>query len=694
MWFLTSKSDQRVISIAPVKGKVTIGRSVDPEVCDFSVPEDVSISRKHATISLQGEDLILTDLGSKYGTFVNQPASEKKGIDRDVQKTLHEDDTVRFGALTSVWTVSKVDFVTCASTLKGENLQKLQSYLNKLGGTFKNEWDNSCSYLTMPALTLTIKVVLALVQGANIVTLAFWEKCCEAIENYAKLPEPKDFLPQVVESTINKDVVSFSPNLKRRRIFADKKFVFLSKRQLEMYRNVLMMGSATPLLLSESKMTKSMLAAPDVIVIQYIINNTTQESQALQTQIKGIVDYLKSKGKRVVADAEIGLAILYCSLEKYCNPFFDYSSEVLKETNDAQNSKRPINVLAPESQEPSVNKKMKTETTVDESLSNNDSERNNEESNGSAKRKLSTDSSEVVQNMQKKVATESNVTNNGNDDDNDLFEFIKPNPAPRNDNDGNKNSLSFLKPLKRKQEDSSEMDDDNLFNFVTTDKEQASGDASTKNLFDQTKIKEDPITPQIKRQKIEEEFESKLNSTNFSALFEKSIKALLESNANWRSSEDIPVLKIKKEDVSEQIEEKLSELDLGTTVVTVNPKLIVENKPVNVEEQSSQVKNFKRFKKVWPLKMQITIIPKSEMSFVKPEPINDIPCAGINESENKTHAGDDIISTTVNTNPSSDEILSETVSTNPAGDQIMNTEPVAETVKPTSTIVDFFKTFE
>lgn len=613
MWYLTSENDKRIVFILPGKN-VTLGRSLDGQNCNFAIPEDPSISRKHATLSICDGRLILIDLGSKYGTFVNN--SEKAEHVKMI--TLNCNDIIKFGKMNSIWKVQQINLTTCTSTLKGENLQNLKNILGKLGGVVKNEWDDTCEYLTMPAITLTIKVVLALVQNSHIVTIDYWNKCIEAVNNNQPLPNPNNFIPQILESTLNKENVSFLPNKERSLLFADKKVIFFSRRQLDLYKMVLSKSCANALLLSESKMTKSALCDDSVIVIQYIVSASSQETQAQRDQINDIVEYLKSKGKRVVADAEIGLAILYCSLRKYCNPSFNFSSEVVKQVPCQDKNK---NILAPESQETSENVCKKENLLIDESLtpSNNHSLTvNNDNNSNISKRKLSEDvdsantsslfkkpatgSTKILslnhtnkrqndneysnlENPAKKIAVDNNKDEG--DDDEGVFNFVK---SDKNMNGSSSNKkLNLTKPIKRKH---SADDEEDLFNFVNKPNKKPTLDkpcSSAECLDDSSTI----------TSKSSISIDDKID---ISTLRGSKLKELIQINLNT------PCYKqIKKEDTSE-LDEKFSNIDLGSTSIVVRNDLIVKREPIQVKTPENGIKNFKKFKKVWPVKMQVTMV--------------------------------------------------------------------------------------
>ncbi|CAG9584347.1 unnamed protein product [Danaus chrysippus] len=427
----------------------------------------------------------------------------------------------------------------------------------------------------MPAITLTIKVVLALVQNSNIVTVDYWNKCYDAISNNTPLPNVANFVPHILESTLNKENVSFLPDKKRSTIFAGKKFIFFSRRQLEMYKTVLIKSSATPMLLSETKMTKSGLCENNVIVIQYNLSNISQETQSQRDQIREIIDFLKSKGKRVVADAEIGLAVLYCSINKYCNPDFNFSLEVMKQ---APIQNKTNNILAVESQETSQDVCKRENISIDESLtSKQDVSLSQSTDNVSMKRKFNDDCDDTnglkrkrlnlsltkkrpleeteVEKPAKKISLQDN-------DDEDMFNFTSTSKTVASMTVDNKTKkLNFSKPLKRKN--SIDGDEDDLFNFVNEEKT-----ADKSNDIQENKTNTVQTVP------IDDEISQSLNinAMRGSKLVElEKLNADLELNAGLN--------KVKKEDISE-IDEKLSNIDLGCTTLIVCKDLEVKREPL------------------------------------------------------------------------------------------------------------------
>ncbi|XP_075973452.1 nibrin [Anticarsia gemmatalis] len=647
MWYLTSENDSRVIYVVSPTQEITIGRSTDNQVCNFAIPDDPSISRKHATLSITEHSLFLVDLGSRYGTFIND-STDKVEINTNIR--LKENDIVKFGKMNSIWRVSSICLYTCTSTLKGENLHKLKLILNQIGGMLKNEWDDTCNYLTMPAITLTIKVVLALVQGSHIVTTEFWSQFAESVKNFSAMPDPQKFTPQVVESTLNKEAVSFMPDSRRRSLFEDMKFVFFSRRQFELYKPVLIRSGATPLILGECKMSVSMLCEANVIVIQYVSSGATQETQTQRNQINDIVAQLKNKGKRVIADAEIGLAILYCSTKKYCNPNFSFTSEVVKQ--DAGPLSKKPNVLAQESQEPTFIKQEKENVRINETYASDDKQ---DADKLAAKRKLSEFTSEIQFNPNKKVATVcyvANVSNESNkrrlsdeetssnlskkmalenndqgssnssedilavkDKSDDMFNFIS---SISTNNENKTKKLNLSRPQKRKVDAS--RDDEDLFNFVKKDDDsiEPEGESSKQNMFSSNKIlkADNTDTPYVRNSVT-------ITPEDISAMRGVKLKELMESNTMINSS-PVEEFKVKKEQ-NDDLEDKMGGLDLGNTIVITCTNLIVKKEPFKIEPDtttSCSVKNFKKFKKVWPVKSQVTVIHTMSMNLVDSDDTN------------------------------------------------------------------------
>lgn len=66
-WSLVAGSGPEKGQVIPIMDRVEIGRALE---CDISILEP-ALSRKHAELEIVGDDLVLRDLGSVNGTYVN-----------------------------------------------------------------------------------------------------------------------------------------------------------------------------------------------------------------------------------------------------------------------------------------------------------------------------------------------------------------------------------------------------------------------------------------------------------------------------------------------------------------------------------------------------------------------------------------------------------------------------------------------
>ncbi len=82
---------QGILSIVPGEEKQVIGRQ--KKICDYLL-ESPEISRVHACIVRRGEDIVLADLNSSNGTYVN---GERLPIQEEI--VLKKDDRVSFGSI-------------------------------------------------------------------------------------------------------------------------------------------------------------------------------------------------------------------------------------------------------------------------------------------------------------------------------------------------------------------------------------------------------------------------------------------------------------------------------------------------------------------------------------------------------------------------------------------------------------------
>ncbi|CAG2220422.1 NBN [Mytilus edulis] len=145
--------------------------------CDILIAGDAAVSRNHAQIELVHKEtdianpeklptVSLTDL-SKFGTSVNG--------DKIKNTELKDGDLVTFGN-SSTFTLVYEPFIISSSCLDPASKKKVREWICILGGHMVNDWKKECTLLVMNNVSVTIKVVCALLSLKNIVTPVYLEK--------------------------------------------------------------------------------------------------------------------------------------------------------------------------------------------------------------------------------------------------------------------------------------------------------------------------------------------------------------------------------------------------------------------------------------------------------------------------------------------------------------------------------------
>ncbi|EDV96039.1 nibrin [Drosophila grimshawi] len=309
--FVLNKVDNESVKfiLLPVKATYTVGRLST----DLILSEDLSISRTHVSLCLSSNELTVEDLGSRYGTFINSGIEKNKKMPAKTPTPLQIGDKVRFGALKNIWQVSQLKLTTTGSALEGMGLRELDQLMRPLGGVTLQSWTDECSHLTMDTVSITAKLLHALLENKPIVRVDFWRemlKFARRINVTEDWPQSEDFAPAQPS-----DMPSIRWRSERTKLFVGITFVFMNRKHLEMYGSVVQKagGLCKDLNLGVSK---RFLTKKNVVVIQYV---SSTQSQATET-ISSVQAILEQAGLRLIPDYEIGLAILNCSLDKFCNP--------------------------------------------------------------------------------------------------------------------------------------------------------------------------------------------------------------------------------------------------------------------------------------------------------------------------------------------------------------------------------------
>ncbi|KAM7175003.1 nibrin isoform 1-T1 [Macrochelys suwanniensis] len=292
--------------------------------CAILIQDDQSISRSHAVLtvthpetnlSLSVPELIIKDT-SKYGTFIN---GEK--VLNGTSRTLKSGDRVNFGVFESKFRVEYEPLIVCSSCLEVSGKTALNQAILQLGGLVVNDWSEECTHLVMISVKVTVKTICALICNRPIIKPEYFVECIRAIQSKQQLPKLESFYPPVDEPAIGPEKLDLTMRHERKMIFRGKTFLFLSAKQHKKLSPAIILGGGEAKLLPERRKETSLLVAPEVCVIDAgLTNSHVPVSDSVRNWIDSIMTVLQSKNLRAIPEAEIGLAVIFMSMERYCNP--------------------------------------------------------------------------------------------------------------------------------------------------------------------------------------------------------------------------------------------------------------------------------------------------------------------------------------------------------------------------------------
>uniref|UniRef100_A0A3Q2QWD4 Nibrin n=1 Tax=Fundulus heteroclitus TaxID=8078 RepID=A0A3Q2QWD4_FUNHE len=288
----------------------TVGR----KNCDLPLPGDQSISRSHAQLTVTDQTLTLKDT-SKYGTFVNS-----QQLTAPVE--LSSGDNVTFGVFHSKFTVVFLEKpVVCSSCLDVAGKTSLSKALSALGGKLVNAWTQDCTHLAMPTVKVTIKTISALLCCRPIVKPEYFTELSSAVQQKSVPPKAERYIPEIDEPSLNKEDVNLATTPARKQLFTGKTFVFLTNKQLKRLSAAVSLGGGRSQLLEEGSLPRGLLESPHSCVVEVTAGSSQSLLPASATEwANSVKNIIHRKGLRLITESEIGLAAIYASCDKYCNP--------------------------------------------------------------------------------------------------------------------------------------------------------------------------------------------------------------------------------------------------------------------------------------------------------------------------------------------------------------------------------------
>ncbi|XP_039286331.1 nibrin isoform X2 [Nilaparvata lugens] len=350
MWLL--KSEQGPFFHVTAKTEHTVGRKNG----SLTLSDDQSISRLHAKFYLASDNpnsdagIILIDAGSKYGTYVNGGIEESKKIAPNENKVLKHTDKVRFGLQWHKYTVIYMPLLIVISSLNEERTKTLESILKELNAESSKSWTSNCTHFVMSAVKVSVKTVCALGAAKPIVTPEFFQSLRDAVNSGAsELPDPNDFIPDSGEPVLNSSVVSFAPNTNRSTLFESLTFIATTPRQMSRLKNMVLSAGGRVVLFSECNISKKDMCSRNVLLMQNSPSSSDSQMSLVPDDYHGFAKYVTSKGYRCIPESDIGMSMVYCSIEKFCNPTHNPMSSLIDQRK-AVDTPSLSNVIVPETQ--------------------------------------------------------------------------------------------------------------------------------------------------------------------------------------------------------------------------------------------------------------------------------------------------------------------------------------------------------
>lgn len=267
--------------------KTSLGR----KGCNIELLDDNSLSRVHAHFMLVDDKLLVQDAKSKYGTYLNGKTDDSDRLKPDNNVELKDGDRILFGKFSNEWNVCHVRHKTAISMLDQEDKQQLETILRNLKVKVSDVVDESCTHLTMPQQpNVSHKLLQALVMCVPIVTKNYWLRFQECMLKHETLPKCLDYVPYLKEEIfIAPGTVSLAINAERKKLFANKTFIFTSNTQMNVFQGIIESAGGKAISMTKSKVTMSQCSAKNAIVIQPKDTQSQTQNEAAKSQINGEV---------------------------------------------------------------------------------------------------------------------------------------------------------------------------------------------------------------------------------------------------------------------------------------------------------------------------------------------------------------------------------------------------------------------
>ncbi|XP_050509460.1 nibrin [Diabrotica virgifera virgifera] len=292
---------------------------------DILLEKDSSISKQHAKICISNDEVKITDLGSKYKTTVNGTE-----LTPNVEVQLEDKYAIHFGGLGSKYIFRKMALVTTATQQSPTQKEALKKYLSYIQGKYVDTWNEECTHLTVEKISLTLKVLNALLEDKPTVEPGFWKKFAENVSNSLRPPDISAYNdPPLAQGLLNK--VEFKNGIDRKNLFKDKIFLFtLEQEKKQVEELISKAGGSCVTWENECEAFKRIAASSKEFLVMQSRKDVDDKAY------KDIIKLLSKQNRRTIPIQEIAMAIIHGSCEKDCNAEFNRVQQVFARTTNKE----------------------------------------------------------------------------------------------------------------------------------------------------------------------------------------------------------------------------------------------------------------------------------------------------------------------------------------------------------------------
>lgn len=208
--------------------------------------------------------------------------------------------------------------------MSGDQKKSLVGLLAAINGQIQNDYDPTCTHVTVDSIYLTVKFLWGLVKGLPIVTPTFWKDFNESVKSNRTLPNPKNYLPPIGEDVLNKENINLDPT-QRQELFKNKQFLFSNEQSLKKLEKLVQIaGGQCGIWPSDNTV---ILQSNTIILYPNVVTGSIDSQN--DPRFEEIKTILKENGKRMIPEHEIALAIWYGNCSTHCNVDFNVQKLLL-----------------------------------------------------------------------------------------------------------------------------------------------------------------------------------------------------------------------------------------------------------------------------------------------------------------------------------------------------------------------------